>query len=74
DGRLMVIDTLPAADQQAWIVRFMIRMDMGEWFRTAAEMEAAFAPSFVVESVERLNSEPEGRGYESMAYVLRPRP
>ncbi|MBI5369367.1 MAG: class I SAM-dependent methyltransferase, partial [Planctomycetes bacterium] len=47
DGRLMVIDTLPAADQQAWIVRFMIRMDMGEWFRTAAEMEAAFAPSFV---------------------------
>ena len=72
-GRLLVIDTLPAADQRSWVIRFMIRMDIGEWFRTAAEMESAFASRFEVESAQRLNSVPDGSGYESMAYVLRPR-
>lgn len=72
-GRLLVIDTLPAEEQRSWVVRFMIRMDMGEWFRTAAQMEAAFAAFFEVDLAERMNSGPAGCGYESMAYSLRPR-
>ncbi len=75
DGRVLVIEGMDWRVHENWLVRGMLRLDMGTHFRTPEELRALLSRHFDVAEYREENSREDGRGYRLPCFVLtRPRP
>lgn len=73
DGRLLVIEGMAAEHHTGWLVWGMLKLDMGDCFRTPEQLRALLERDFSVDEYAEENSRPDGKGYRLPCFVLRPR-
>lgn len=71
DGRVLVIEGMAAEHHASWLVWAMLRLDMGNHFRTPAELEARLGRHFGIDEYREENSREDGCGYRLPCFVLR---
>jgi SAM-dependent methyltransferase len=69
-GRLLVIEGMSADCHDSWLVWGMLKLDMGNHFRTPEQLRALLGRQFDLTEYREENSRGDGRGYRLPCFVL----